>query len=151
MNFLCTEMTLDIAKASGPDGISARMLRETEEHISPSLPIFFFYLSIKSRSFPSLWKKLNIVLIPKANDNRNPSNYWTIYLSASYLWSPTLLYPMIETLQLLCLMAVKWPFVHWWYAQIVQRSSGITPGYKSYNILYTPSQNDCLLIPSISM
>ena len=117
------------------------------------LPItakFFFYLSIKSRSFPSLWKKLNIVLIPKANDNRNPSNYWTIYLSASYLWSPTLLFPMIETLQLLCLMAVKWPFVHWWYAQIVQRS-GITPGYKSYNIIYTPSQNDCLLIPSISM
>ena len=89
MNFLCTEMTLDIAKASGPDGISARMLRETEEHISPSLPNFFFYLSIKSRSFPSLWKKLNIVLIPKANDNRNPSNYWTIYLSASYLWSRT--------------------------------------------------------------
>ena len=78
------------------------------------LPItakFFFYLSIKSRSFPSLWKKLNIVLIPKANDNRNPSNYWTIYLSASYLWSPTLLFPMIETLQLLCLMAVKWPLM----------------------------------------
>ena len=41
---LCTEsevtellMTLDIAKASGLDGISARMLRETAEHISPSL------------------------------------------------------------------------------------------------------------------
>ena len=28
-------MTLDIGKASGSDGISVRMLRETEEHISP--------------------------------------------------------------------------------------------------------------------
>ena len=51
---LCTEsevtallMTLDIAKASGPDGISARMLRETAEHISPSLTKIF-NLSIKT-------------------------------------------------------------------------------------------------------
>ena len=28
-------MTLDIGKAGGSDGISVRMLRETEEHISP--------------------------------------------------------------------------------------------------------------------
>ena len=79
---LCTEsevtellMTLDIAKASGPDGISARMLRETAEHIPPSLT-----LSIKTGSFPSLWKRPNIVPIPKANDSRNPSNYRPISL-----------------------------------------------------------------------
>ena len=83
---LCTEsevtvllMTLDIAKANGPDGISARMLRETAEHISPSLTKFF-NLSIKTGSFPSLWKRSNIVPIPKANDNRNPSNYRPISL-----------------------------------------------------------------------
>ena len=83
---LCTEsevaellMTLDIAKASGPDGISARMLRETAEHISPSLTKFF-NLSIKTGSFPSLWKKSSIVLIPKANDNHDPSNYRPISL-----------------------------------------------------------------------
>ena len=83
---LCTEsevtallVTLDIAKASGPDGISARMLRETAEHISPSLAKIF-NLSIKTGSFPSLWKKSNIVLIPKANDNHNPSNYRPISL-----------------------------------------------------------------------
>ena len=83
---LCTEsevtallMTLDISKASGPDGISARMLRETAEHISPSLTKIF-NLSIKTGSFPSLWKKSNIVPIPKANDNHNPSNYRPISL-----------------------------------------------------------------------
>ena len=66
-------MTL-IAKASGPVGISARKLRETAEHISQSL-IKIFYLSIKSGSFLSLWKTSNIVPIPRANDNHNPSNY----------------------------------------------------------------------------
>ena len=83
---LCTEsevtallMTLDIAKASGPDGISVRMLRETAEHISPSLTKIF-NLSIKTGSFPSLWKKSNIVPIPKANYNHNPSNYRPISL-----------------------------------------------------------------------
>ena len=54
----------------GPDSISARMLRETAEHISPSLTKNF-KLSIKTRSFLSLWKKSNIVPIPKAKDNHN--------------------------------------------------------------------------------
>ena len=85
---LCTEsevtellMTLDIAKASGLDGISARMLikRNCRVYISPSL-IKMFNLSIKTGSFPSLWKRSNIVLIPKANDNHNPSNYRPISL-----------------------------------------------------------------------
>ena len=49
---LCTEseitellMTLDIVKASGPDGISAWMSRETAAHISPSLTKFLIYPS----------------------------------------------------------------------------------------------------------
>ena len=74
---LCTEskisellMTL-IAKASGPVGISARKLRETAEHISQSLTKIFYL----SGSFLSLWKTSNIIPIPRANDNHNPSNY----------------------------------------------------------------------------
>ena len=55
------------------------MLRETAEHISPSLTKIF-NLSIKTGSFPSLWKRSNIVPIPKANDNHNPSNYRPISL-----------------------------------------------------------------------
>ena len=81
-------MTLDIVKASGPDGISAWMSRETAAHISPSLKKKF-NLSIKSGSFPSLRKKSNIVPIPKANDNRNPSNYtgpYLYYLSWANYW-----------------------------------------------------------------
>ena len=74
---LCTEsevtellMTLDIAKASGPDGISVRMLRETAEHISPSLTKILIYPSRldhflhsgKSQTlFPSL-KPMTIVI-----------------------------------------------------------------------------------------
>ena len=57
---LCTEsevtellMTLDIAKASGPDDISARMLRETAEHISPSLTKILIYPSRLDHSLHS--------------------------------------------------------------------------------------------------
>ena len=58
-------MSLDVTKASGSDGISARMLKETAMHISPSLTRIF-NLSVKTGTFPSLWKKSNIVPIPKS-------------------------------------------------------------------------------------
>jgi len=85
-DILCTEteiseylMSLDVTKASGSDGISARMLKETAMHISPSLTRIF-NLSVKTGTFPSLWKKSNIVPIPKSGDNQSPTNYRPISL-----------------------------------------------------------------------
>jgi len=47
-DILCTEteiseflMSLDVEKASGSDGISARLLKDTAMHISPSLTVIF--------------------------------------------------------------------------------------------------------------
>jgi len=80
-DILCTEteiseylISLDFTKASGSDGISARMLKETAMHISPSLSRIF-NLSVKTGTFPSFWKKSNIVPIPKSGDNQSPTNY----------------------------------------------------------------------------
>ena len=72
-------MSFDVTKASGSDGISARMLKETAMHISPSLTRIF-NLSVKTGTFPSLWKKSNIVPIPKSGDNQSPTNYRPIPL-----------------------------------------------------------------------
>ena len=73
-------LTLDVSKANGPDGISARMLKETATSIAPSVTNLF-NLSLKSGCFPTLWKLSHIVPIPKSNDHTNPSNYRGYYLS----------------------------------------------------------------------
>ena len=71
--------TLDTSKANGPDGISAKMLKETATSIAPSVTKLF-NLSLKSGCFPTLWKLSHVVPIPKSNDYTNPSNYRPISL-----------------------------------------------------------------------
>ena len=71
--------TLDVSKANGPDGISARMLKETATSIAPSVTNLF-NLSLKSGCFPTFWKLSHIVPIPKSNNHTNPSNYRPISL-----------------------------------------------------------------------
>ena len=62
-----------------PDGISARMLRETAKSIAPSITNIF-NLSLKTGSFPTLWKTSHVVPIPKSENRTSPSNYWPISL-----------------------------------------------------------------------
>ena len=82
-DFLCTveyvEHQLDTSKANGPDGISARMLRETAKSIAPSITNIF-NLSLKTGSFPTLWKTSHVVPIPKSENRTSPSNYTNRYL-----------------------------------------------------------------------
>jgi len=85
-DFLCTEdevaaliRSLDISKATGPDGISARMLKGTVDSIVPSLTKLF-NISIKAGQFPQCWKESSIVPIPKGGDHSKPGNYRPISL-----------------------------------------------------------------------
>ena len=70
---------LDTNKASGPDGIAARMLKSTASVIAPSLKTLFNY-SVMNGVVPDEWKNSNIVPIPKSSNRAQASNYRPISL-----------------------------------------------------------------------
>lgn len=72
--------SINASKATGPDGISARMLKETASAIAPSLTILF-NSSISQRCFPTCWKLANVVPVPKSiSQKTSPSGYRPISL-----------------------------------------------------------------------
>ena len=84
--FYCSEdevidllTSLNLTKASGSDGISATMLRNTACSIAPAI-VMLFNMSISTGKLPSVWKLSAIVPIPKSGDNTNVSNYRPISL-----------------------------------------------------------------------
>jgi len=86
LDHYCTEeevltliQSLDASKASGPDGISIRMLKGTAVSIAPSLTLLF-NISIGNSCFPNCWKKSFVVPIPKASAHDSPTNYRPISL-----------------------------------------------------------------------
>ena len=70
---------LDAAKASGPDGLSSRMLKGTANSIAPSLTRLF-NISIKLGRFPKDWKTFSVVPIPKISNHKEATNYRPISL-----------------------------------------------------------------------
>ena len=85
-DLLCSEeeiveflQALDTNKASGPDGIAAKMLKSTASVIAPSLTTLFNY-SVMSGVIPDEWKNSNIVPIPKSSNKAQASNYLPISL-----------------------------------------------------------------------
>ena len=72
-------VSLDVTKANGPDGISARMLKHTAASITPSVTQLF-NLSLCSGQVPSQWKQSLVVPIPKSKDASSPENYRPISL-----------------------------------------------------------------------
>ena len=67
--------SLNVAKSTGPDGISAKMLKATAASIAPSLTRLF-NLSLATGSFPEAWKMARIVPIPKTStSSSSPSGY----------------------------------------------------------------------------
>ena len=120
-DFLCIEdevaaliRSLDISKATSPDGISARMLKGTVDSIVPSLTKLF-NISIKAGQFPQCWKESSIVPIPKGGDHSKPGNYRPIsllsitskLLECHYYWLLT------EQLSSSCPLAPnQWGFQH---------------------------------------
>ena len=63
-DIFCLLNTIDVTKASGPDGISGYMLKGTAEAITPTVT-HLFNLSLKSGKVPEAWKTSSVVPIPK--------------------------------------------------------------------------------------
>ena len=73
--------SLKIDKASGPDGIPPRFLKEFAEEPAPVLCLF--RLILISCTYPSSWKHALVQLVPKKGDRSNPSNYRPIALTSA--------------------------------------------------------------------
>ena len=66
--------SLDTSKASGPDDISARMLKLTADEIAPSISKFFNH-SITCCRPPSCWKVSSVVPVPKIGKANTKEDY----------------------------------------------------------------------------
>ncbi len=71
--------SLNVTKASGPDGISPRMLRNSAKELAPVLQIIFSK-SLQSETFPSIWKCANVSPIHKKDERELVENYRPISL-----------------------------------------------------------------------
>ena len=69
-------------KASGPDGISNKMLKLVAKEVSVPLNILF-NRSFREGKFPEYWKHSNLIPIPKKGDNSDPSNFRPVSLLCS--------------------------------------------------------------------
>ena len=72
-------LNLDSNKATGPDGIPPRLLKETAHQIALSL-CSLFNQSLSSGSLPDEWKLANIIPIYKKEDKTHVENYCSISL-----------------------------------------------------------------------
>ena len=74
--------SLKTDKASGPDGIPPRFLKEFADELTPVL-CRLFRLILISCTYPSSWKHALVQLVPKKGDRSNPSNYHPIALTSA--------------------------------------------------------------------
>ena len=71
--------SLDVSKATGPDGIGPRLLKEAAPSIYKSLTKLF-KLSLQKKRFPSEWKLANVTPIYKKGNESLCNNYRPISL-----------------------------------------------------------------------
>ncbi|CAB4012394.1 Hypothetical predicted protein, partial [Paramuricea clavata] len=76
---LAALLSLDTNKATGPDEIPSRILKECAHQIAPSLCLLFNQ-SLRHGSLPEEWKLANIIPIHKKGDISNAENYRPISL-----------------------------------------------------------------------
>ena len=72
--------SLKTDKASGPNGIPPRFLKEFADELAPVL-CRLFHLILISCTYPSSWKHTLVQPVPKKGDRSNPSNYHPIALT----------------------------------------------------------------------
>ena len=72
---------LNIHKASGPDGIPSRLLKELSHELAPVLALFF-QASINQGILPDDWKKANVVPIFKKGERNKAENYRPVSLTS---------------------------------------------------------------------
>jgi len=70
---------LDINKASGPDGISHKMLKHSCNSICKPLSLLFNQ-SLRESQYPNAWKIANVIPLFKKGNKELPSNYRPISL-----------------------------------------------------------------------
>jgi hypothetical protein len=70
---------LDVAKATGPDGIGCKLLREAAPCISAPLARIFNY-SLSQAQFPDMWKLAHVVPLYKKGDANDVTNYRPVSL-----------------------------------------------------------------------
>ena len=75
-------LSLDVSKATGPDGISNRVLKLLSEQLSEPLRKLFNN-SLSQSIFPEVWKCSSVVPIHKKNDIHTCSNYRPITLTST--------------------------------------------------------------------
>ena len=69
-------------KASGPDSIPARILKELADEIAPLLTTTgIFNKSLEPGEVPTDWTKANVTAIYKKGDKYEPSNYRSVSLT----------------------------------------------------------------------
>ena len=66
-------------KASGPDGIRNKMLKPVSKEIPVPLSILF-NRSFMDGKFSKLWKRSNLIPLPKKGDNSDPSSFHPVSL-----------------------------------------------------------------------
>ena len=71
--------SIDVSKASGPDGIGARMLKSTAASIAPAVTNLF-NLSLRLGRVPSEWKSARVTPVPKSSKFSDPANYRPVSL-----------------------------------------------------------------------
>ena len=72
---------LQIHKATGPDDIPARLLKDLAAELSPVFTLFF-QTSLDQGEVPDDWKKANVVPIYKKGERNHPGNYRPISLTS---------------------------------------------------------------------
>ena len=65
----------------GPDQINAKILRELQDILAPTLEIIFNH-SLNTGIVPSDWKMANITPLIKKGDRSQPNNYQPISLTS---------------------------------------------------------------------
>ena len=75
-SILCS---IPVHKACGPDGISARIIRECCDELSVPLAKICS-LSLRQGTFPQRWKEANVVPIFKKGNAKDPQNYRSVSL-----------------------------------------------------------------------
>ena len=71
---------IKVDKATGPDAIAARVMRETAVDLAPVLTTIFTH-SINTESVPEDWKKANVIPIFKKGSKYSPSSYRPVSLT----------------------------------------------------------------------
>jgi hypothetical protein len=74
---------INIHKASGPDNIHGRILKECTTQIAPILTTLF-NLSLKTGKIPDDWRYASVCPAFKKGDKNNPINYRPISLTCTF-------------------------------------------------------------------